>query len=202
MRIACCGAGPGGLYFALLARRAGHDVTVFERNAPGLTYGWGVVYWDGLLRTLRSGDAKTADAIRERSFRWSGQTLHVAGRPPVRKPGDGFGIGRRQLLEALGERAAGLGVDLRFEHEVTGVADLADADLVVAADGAGSVLRRELADELAPRVEAGRNRYVWLGTTRVFSPGGLPSPSARRRSRSPAASSPTAASRGSRAGRS
>src|SRR5262249_47389459 len=90
-----------------------------------------------------------------------------SGEPRVRKPGGGFGIGRRQLLEALGERAAELGVDLRFEHEVGALTEL-DAELVVAADGAGSQLRQELADELAPRIEAGRNRYVWLGTTQLF----------------------------------
>ena len=111
MKIACAGGGPAGLYFAILMGRDGtHEITVLERNPPGITYGWGVVFWDDLLDELRTGDPETARAIRTNAFRWDGQRLAVEGREPVHLPGHGYGIGRRRLLEILAARAAALGV--------------------------------------------------------------------------------------------
>jgi anthraniloyl-CoA monooxygenase len=98
MRIACVGGGPAGLYLAILMKAHGldHEVRVFERNPPGLTYGWGVVFWDDLLEQLEASDSATASEIRARSFRWDGQLLAVEDKEPVHVGGHGYGIGRRR----------------------------------------------------------------------------------------------------------
>jgi 2-polyprenyl-6-methoxyphenol hydroxylase-like FAD-dependent oxidoreductase len=170
MKIVCVGAGPAGLYFAILMkeRDPDHDVTVLERNPAGVTYGWGVVFWDDLLDQLHAGDPETAHEINANAFRWSGQLLAVERREPVHVAGRGYGIGRRRLLEILTRRALALGVQVRFECEVEDPAQLADADLIVACDGAGSGLRHLHRGEFRTAIGVGRNKYIWLGTSKVF----------------------------------
>jgi 2-polyprenyl-6-methoxyphenol hydroxylase-like FAD-dependent oxidoreductase len=169
MKIICGGGGPAGLYFAILmALRGDHEITVLERNPPGTTYGWGVVFWDDLLEELRAGDPETAQEIEGSAFRWNGQLLAVSGQAPVQEPGRGYGIGRRRLLEVLAARASALGVAIRFESEVEDLSQVTDADLVVAADGAGSRLRRLHGQRFRSAVAVGRNKYIWLGTSKVF----------------------------------
>ncbi|GHE47941.1 FAD-dependent monooxygenase [Streptomyces capitiformicae] len=169
MKIACVGGGPASLYFSILMKRRNpsHDITVFERNPAGSTYGWGVTYWAELLEKLRASDPETALAISENSVSWNAGVAHVRDRTTV-QPGDvGFGIGRRRLLELLGERARSLGVHLEYEHEIV-AADLPDADLVVAGDGVNSAVRGRYAQQFGSDIALGRNAYIWLGTTKVF----------------------------------
>jgi 2-polyprenyl-6-methoxyphenol hydroxylase-like FAD-dependent oxidoreductase len=170
MHVACVGGGPAGLYLAILLKRADSSlrVTVFERNPSGVTHGWGVVFWDDLLADLRRSDPETASEIEAQAFRWVDQVVDVKGRGVVRGRGTGYSIRRRQLLAILGRRAAECGVDLRYGHPVTDPAGL-DADLIVAADGVGSPLRRLQEESFKTAILPGRNRYVWLGTTKVFS---------------------------------
>jgi 2-polyprenyl-6-methoxyphenol hydroxylase-like FAD-dependent oxidoreductase len=111
---------------------------------------------------------ETAGEISANSFRWDGQLLAVEGRAPVHVPGHGYGIGRRRLLEILAARALRLGVDVRFEHEVEDLGELADADLIVACDGVASRLRQQRRDHFETTVGVGRNKYIWLGTRKVF----------------------------------
>jgi 2-polyprenyl-6-methoxyphenol hydroxylase-like FAD-dependent oxidoreductase len=170
MKIVCVGAGPAGLYFAILmrARDRDHHLTVLERNPAGVTYGWGVVFWDDLLDQLYASDPETAREIHESSFRWNGELLAVDGREPVHVGGHGYGIGRRRLLEILAARALALGVEVRFECEVDDLSQLSDSDLVVACDGAGSRLRQLPRNHFRTAIGVGRNTYVWLGTSKVF----------------------------------
>jgi 2-polyprenyl-6-methoxyphenol hydroxylase-like FAD-dependent oxidoreductase len=169
MRITCVGGGPAGLYFAILMKRRGpdHQITVLERDPAGLTYGWGVVFWDDLLAQLRDNDPQTAREIDEHSFRWEDQVVHVEERT-VRMGGYGFSTSRQTLLDLLAQRAVELGVDVRFEHEVEDVSQLADSDLIVACDGVNSRLRQLHADRFGTSVDVGRNKYIWLGTSKVF----------------------------------
>jgi 2-polyprenyl-6-methoxyphenol hydroxylase-like FAD-dependent oxidoreductase len=169
MRIACVGGGPAGLYFAILtkARNPAHDVEVFERNPRGVTYGWGVVFWDDLLEQLQESDPATASEIGASSFRWNGQLLAVESNPPVHVGGHGYGIGRQRLLDILVERAEGLGVRVQFESAVEG-RELPEADLIVACDGVNSRLREVRREQFQTEVVVGRNKYIWLGTSRVF----------------------------------
>ena len=83
MRIACAGGGPAGLYLAILLKRRdpAHDVTVLERNPAGVTYGWGVVFWDDLLEGLAANDPESAGTIAAEAFRWVDQRILVDGRP-------------------------------------------------------------------------------------------------------------------------
>jgi 2-polyprenyl-6-methoxyphenol hydroxylase-like FAD-dependent oxidoreductase len=161
------GGGPASLYFSILMklRDPAHEITVHERNPRGSTYGWGVTYWRGLLDRLQAGDPVSARAIRDASVRWGGGVAHVRGTTTAQQGDEGFGVGRHRLLDILAERAGSLGVEVRYEDELTAEPD---ADLVVAGDGAGSVLRERHADHFGTRVDVGANTYIWLGTTRVF----------------------------------
>jgi anthraniloyl-CoA monooxygenase len=169
-RIVCIGGGPAGLYFAILAKQrdSNREITVLERNPPGVTYGWGVVFWDDLLDELRASDPATAREISESSFRWNGELLAVRDEDPVRGEGDGYGIGRQRLLDLLVERALDLGVHVQFESEVEHLSQLPAADLIVCCDGVNSRVRKLHEDHFATKIRAGRNKYIWLGTSKVF----------------------------------
>src|SRR3954462_8800367 len=136
MRIAIVGGGPAGLYFAILAKRldAAHDITVYERNAADDTFGFGVVFSDETLEGIQAADPETYAALAPQFARWAEIDVHHRGEV-VTSGGHGFSaLSRRALLGALQDRAAALGVELRFGTEV-GPRELADADLVVGADG-------------------------------------------------------------------
>jgi anthraniloyl-CoA monooxygenase len=177
MRTLCVGGGPAGLYTAIALKRQDprHEAAVWEQNPPGVTHGWGVVFWDDLLDEMHRIDPVSARAVRDAAVVWDGQAVQVGRRPPVFLGGSGYAIGRHRLLTLLGDRARALDVDLRFSTPAP--EELLDPDrcsggpatLVVAADGAGSRLRRRYADELGSRLEPGRNHYMWLGTTALFS---------------------------------
>ena len=170
MRISCVGAGPAGLYFAILMKRRdpSHEITVFERDPAGLTYGWGVVFWDDLLAKLHDGDPQSAREISENSFRWKDQVVHVQGRGTAHLGGHGFSTSRQRLLDIFAKRAMDLGVQIQFEREVEGLSQLADSDLVVACDGVNSSLRRLHGNRFKTDIRVGRNKYIWMGTSKVF----------------------------------
>jgi 2-polyprenyl-6-methoxyphenol hydroxylase-like FAD-dependent oxidoreductase len=171
VKIACAGGGPGGLLAAILlkAQDAGHDVTVYERNPKGVTYGWGVVFWDDLLASLDAADPETARQMRTNAYGWTGQLVDVDGKHPVHVGAHGYGMGRHRLLDFLGARAVDLGVRVEYEHEL-GLDDLAalDADVVIASDGVNSAIRHANESAFGPVEVTGRNKYLWLGTSRVF----------------------------------
>ena len=171
MRIACLGAGPAGLYFAISMklRYAGHDITVVERNRPDDTFGWGVVLSDETLDNLHANDPVSAATIRDHFAYWDDIALLHKGQRTV-STGHGFcGIGRRRLLMILTERARDLGIDLQFETDIPATADLMrDYDVVVAADGLNSRTRTEFADAFKPDIDTRRCPFVWLGTHQKF----------------------------------
>src|SRR3712207_5286187 len=170
MKIVCVGGGPAGMYFAISAklRNKDDDVTVVERNPAGVTYGWGVVFWEDLLANLNDNDPESALEIRDSSARWVDQEVHVRGKHTVSLGGHGFSIGRKRLLDILANRAMDLGVDIQFERGVEDLSEFADADLIVACDGVNSRVRQLYVDHFRTDVAVGRNKYIWLGTHKVF----------------------------------
>lgn len=171
MRIACVGGGPAGLYFAISMklRDPSHDITVYERNRPDDTFGWGVVLSDETLKNLAANDPLSAETIRNHFAYWDDIAVHYRGERIV-SGGHGFcGIGRRQLLLLLQARARELGVHLRFETEVESAAEFSRThDLVIAADGINSRVRGEYADHFRPHIDVRKCKFVWLGTRQKF----------------------------------
>ncbi|WP_119157678.1 bifunctional salicylyl-CoA 5-hydroxylase/oxidoreductase [Caldimonas tepidiphila] len=170
MKIVCIGGGPAGLYFALLMKRhnPAHDITVVERNRPYDTFGWGVVFSDATMENMRRRDPESADEIRQAFNHWDDIELHFKGRT-IRSGGHGFvGIGRKRLLNILQSRCEALGVRLVFEQEVESELDFPDADLIVASDGINSRIRSRYADVFRPDIVVRPNRYIWLGTNKLF----------------------------------
>ena len=170
MRIVCIGGGPAGLYFALLMKKAdpAHEIILIERNSPDATFGWGVVFSDQTLNNLAAADPETHDQIRDSLNHWDDIDVHFKGRT-ITSTGHGFsGIGRVHLLNILQDRCRNLGINLRFETEVTDDAAYASADLIVAADGANSAVRRKYADYFRPEIDRRDCKYVWLGTHKRF----------------------------------
>jgi len=172
MKVSVLGGGPAGLYFSLLLKqgRPGDEVTLYERNAPDDTFGWGVVFSDQTLENFRLADEETYRAITDNFAHWDDIDIHVRGRT-ITSGGHGFsGIARKSLLQILQRRAEALGVQLHFREEVPDVAALQaqGADLIVAADGVNSLVRRTYADAFGYQGDVRSNHYIWLGTTRLF----------------------------------
>ena len=114
MRIVCIGGGPAGLYFALLMKRRhpAHQITVVERNRPYDTFGWGIVFSDQTMQSMRAWDPPTAAAIETAFNHWDDIELVFKGRK-LRTTGHGFvGIGRKKMLNILQDRCIELGVEL------------------------------------------------------------------------------------------
>ncbi|MFN3550125.1 MAG: bifunctional salicylyl-CoA 5-hydroxylase/oxidoreductase [Mesorhizobium sp.] len=171
MKIAVLGGGPAGLYFAISMklRDAAHDVTVIERNKPDDTFGWGVVLSDETLDNLARNDPVSAERIRAHFAYWDDIAVLYRGTRTV-STGHGFcGIGRKQLLILLQERARELGVDLAFETEAQDPRFYMERyDLVVAADGLNSKTRAAFADVFKPDIDVRACKFVWLGTHQKF----------------------------------
>ena len=170
MRIACIGGGPAGLYFAICMklRDPGHEVVVIERNRPHDTFGWGVVLSDDTLDNLARNDPESAEAIRAQFAYWDDIAVIHKGTRSL-STGHGFcGIGRMTLLNILQDRAAELGVALRFETEADGLDVFADYDLIVASDGINSNIRERFAEAFKPDIDTRKCKFTWLGTRQKF----------------------------------
>ncbi|PZR00144.1 MAG: bifunctional salicylyl-CoA 5-hydroxylase/oxidoreductase [Cereibacter sphaeroides] len=171
MRILCLGGGPSGLYFAISMklRDPSHQITVLERNRANDTFGWGVVLSDDALSNMARNDPVSTSAIKADFVYWDDITVVHDGVRTV-SGGHGFaGIGRRRILVILQERARELGVELRFETEFKSAEDYRqDYDLVVAADGINSIVRREYEDVFRPDIDRRLCKFVWLGTHQKF----------------------------------
>jgi anthraniloyl-CoA monooxygenase len=171
MKIAIAGGGPAGLYLAILMKRdwPALDITVFERNRPDDTFGFGVVFSDQTLDTFADADRPTYESIRHSFAYWDDIEIHFAG-SVHRIGGNGFcGCSRRTLLMILQERARDLGVQMRFDSEVADPAVLAaEHDLVVGADGINSRVRETWKEHFRPQTDLRPNRFAWMGSTRAF----------------------------------
>jgi 2-polyprenyl-6-methoxyphenol hydroxylase-like FAD-dependent oxidoreductase len=171
LRIAVIGGGPGGLYFAYLwkKRHPDADVDLFEQNAAGATWGLGVVFSEQALEFLRADDPDTVDAIAPRMESWKNITLNLRGES-VELDGVGFSsIGRLALLTILQQRVRAVGVTPRFDTVIQSVDELSGYDLIVAADGLNSLLRRSCEKEFGASVSHSTNKFAWYGTSKTFA---------------------------------
>ncbi|MFG2376797.1 bifunctional salicylyl-CoA 5-hydroxylase/oxidoreductase [Streptomyces sp. NPDC048504] len=171
MRIAIVGGGPGGLYLAALMKQLDptHEITVWERNAPDDTFGFGVVFSDETLGGIENADTVVHDAMESRFARWTDIDIEFDGHP-FTVGGQGFAaMARKDLLHILQERAAELGVTVHYRTLAPEIDELRGSyDLVVAADGINSAVRTKYADAFVPSLDQRTNKYMWLGTDRVF----------------------------------
>ena len=170
MRIAVIGGGPGGLYFGYLwkKRHPGAHVELFEQNPADATWGFGVVFSDQALEFLRADDAETVEAITPRMESWQNITLNLRGES-VEIDGVGFSsIGRLELLNLLQARAASAGVALRYDTLIASVEQLTGYDLIVAADGLNSLVRRAFEGDFGTSLSYSANKFAWYGTSRRF----------------------------------
>jgi anthraniloyl-CoA monooxygenase len=169
MKIAIRGGGPGGLYAAILFSRLGHEVTVWERNAPDDTFGFGVVFSDETLATFEAADPPTYAEIAGSFARWGEIDIFYRGELRT-SGGHGFSaLSRRRLLTILQERASDLGADLHFLTESPPLDLLSEEyGLVICADGVNSASRVARAHAFRPQIEPRRSKFMWLGTDLVF----------------------------------
>ena len=167
MRIASVGGGPAGLYFSLLFKKSfpDADITVYERNRADDTFGWGVVFSDETLGHFEQADPESFAQIKAAFAYWTDIETYVGGQC-VTSTGHGFcGLSRRKLLQIFHERCRQLGVRLVFGKDVRSLADVPGNDLVLAADGLNSALRKQFEDHFKPSVDWRACRFAWLGTT-------------------------------------
>ena len=170
MRIAVIGGGPGGLYFAYLWKRRHPEdaIDLFEQNAAGATWGFGVVFSEQALEFLRADDPDTVDAITPRMQSWKNITLNLRGES-VEIDGVGFSsIGRLDLLTILQQRTAAVGVAPRYDRPLGSVDQLTGYDLIVAADGLNSLVRRSFEGDFGTSLSYSPNKFAWYGTTKRF----------------------------------
>ncbi|GAB1847013.1 FAD-dependent monooxygenase [Achromobacter xylosoxidans] len=173
MKIAVIGAGPAGLYFSLLAKKHDprHEITVYEQNPQGATYGWGVVFSDIGLAFLREADPDFFDKFVAHHERCDYMEIVHRG-TRVQVQGNHFSRTSRIDMLAVLERAClEAGVQIRHQQRVDDVAQLAaGVDMLVAADGSNSAVRKQYADHFRPAFERRRNKFAWYGTRQRFHP--------------------------------
>jgi 2-polyprenyl-6-methoxyphenol hydroxylase-like FAD-dependent oxidoreductase len=170
VRIAVLGGGPGGLYFAYLwkLRHPQAQVDLFEQNAAGATWGFGVVFSEQALEFLRADDPETVDAITPRMESWKNITLNLRD-DSVDIDGVGFSsIGRLELLNLLQARARDVGVAAHYATTIQSLDELSGYDLIVAADGLNSLVRRALEGDFGTSVSYSSNKFAWFGTRKRF----------------------------------
>ncbi len=171
MKVHVVGGGPAGLYYSILMKKAwpNTEITVFERNRPDDTFGFGVVFSDQTLDTFESYDRESYRAIIGHFAYWDDIEIHFQG-TKHRIGGNGFcGCSRSTLLKILTRRARSLGVEITYQAEVSPTApNILDADLVVAADGVNSRTREAFAGTFQPTIDLRPNKFIWLGSTRPF----------------------------------
>lgn len=173
MKIAVIGAGPAGLYFSLLAKKhdPSHDIQVYEQNPRGATYGWGVVFSDIGLSFLEEADPVFFAEFTAHHEKCDYMEVVHRGTHVQIHSNHFSRTARIDMLRTL-ERACELeGIRIEYGRRIDDVTALAGSvDLLVAADGGNSAVRKQYADHFKPGFEKRRNKFAWYGTHQRFHP--------------------------------
>jgi len=171
MKINLIGGGPAGMYFAILMKQAGagHQITIYERNGPDDTFGWGVVFSGKTLSNLRAADEPSHAEITRNFEAWDNVDVVHRGQK-ISIHGNSFsGIARLRLLKILQQRCEELGVVIKFRTDIKHLESLkADCDLLLGADGVNSLVRESFKENFRPDLGTRPNKYIWYGTNRLF----------------------------------
>lgn len=177
MKIAIIGAGPSGLYLAILVkRRCPHwQISIIEQNEADSTFGFGVVLADTGLARLKAADQATHDALVAQMTFTTHQIITAKETPIViKRPGHGGGaIARIDLLNVLQRAAIHAGVDIRFGTRISHPDELQqfgldDADVIVGADGINSILRTANEAGFGTSRSFLSNHFAWFGVGKAF----------------------------------
>ncbi|MEE9095905.1 FAD-dependent monooxygenase [Pseudarthrobacter phenanthrenivorans] len=170
LRVACIGGGPGGLFFSTLFKQTVPDaeVVLFERNQATDAFGFGVVFSDATLNRINDADPVVRDGLRDYGTHWEDIEVWLKGEQKSFGGNGMAAIYRKTLLKLMQERAAEVGVDMRFGQYVPDLQQLADFDLIVGADGANSSTREQLGESLGHTTETATAKFIWFGTTYKF----------------------------------
>jgi anthraniloyl-CoA monooxygenase len=170
MKIVILGGGPAGLYSGLLIKKANptFDITIIERNAADVTYGWGVVFSDRTLASFQRADNRSYEQITDHFVIWDAIDVYYRNQK-MRCGGHVISsIARKALLNILQNRCFELGINLTFSYEINDLAELGEYDLLIAADGLNSIVRKKYESSFKPSLEYGNARYIWLGAHKVL----------------------------------
>ncbi len=170
MKIVILGGGPAGLYSGLLIKKTNpaHDITIIERNAADVTYGWGVVFSDRTLASFQRADNKTYEQITDQFVIWDAIDVYYRDQKISCGGHVISSISRKSLLNILQRRCHELGISIKFSCEINDLAELGDYDLLIAADGLNSIVRKTYESSFKPSLEYGKARYIWLGADKVL----------------------------------
>lgn len=169
------GGGIGGLTAAIALRKAGWDVTVYERAPEFTEVGAAVVLFPNALAAL--DEIGVGEQVRSKSLPYSsgairnlrGQSLVTRGIGDLAGGRDLVTIHRADLIDALvraipaeclrtGVRVTSVGVDGGIVTD----GDTARYDLVVAADGVHSVVRQQIWPGEGTVVHTGVSAWRWI----------------------------------------
>jgi 2-polyprenyl-6-methoxyphenol hydroxylase-like FAD-dependent oxidoreductase len=175
MKVTIVGAGPAGLSTAILIKqKIDAEVIVLEGGPEGDAPGLGIALLPFGLGELQQLGIPGFDGFAAQCVAIGRETEAFAGTDEVgvtitrqsrTQPTQYWGVKRATLLDFLRRGAASSGVAIKYDCDVSEDRvrkEAATADLLVGADGAGSIVRQTFADELSPVAEPATSRFAWL----------------------------------------
>ncbi|MDH2566680.1 FAD-dependent monooxygenase [Acinetobacter baumannii] len=167
MNIICSGAGPAGLYFSLLIKKAFPEwnVSLYEKSHARQTEGWGLILSQGLLQKMKLHDIDSFNVIKENMTHWNSICV-TTPTAKIYSPDYSFlSLSRKKLIAVLQERCERLGVNIVYDHKFClKKLETENYDLLIISEGLNSENRRSIFQaEININEKVGTNKYIWLG---------------------------------------